>query len=402
MAEHNHQHDNDLEHQAGEQDVGEKLDAAAKSLSEALRMAFGILKVIMIVLVALFMLSGFEKVGSDEEAIVLRFGKIHRLLDSGLHWVFPYPIDEIVKIPVGSEVTIALDSFWYDQANKRPVRPEQPLSPIRDGYCITRSEKQDEMAGQSQGSDYNIVHTKWQLTYRIDEPERFFKNVFIEDVKPGEVYFEVIKKSVTPLLKRLFEDAVVTTMVNYTIDDAMYDQVGKVTDDVKERLQYNLKRILSPGDPNKVPIGIGIGIGIRSVRLDDITWPRQVNEAFRASIGVSQTSQTAISEAKTSAESTLIEAAGLVEEKLAEAKAYRTSVVKSAEANASYFIELLPQYRRNPEIVIQQIYQDTIEHVVGSAGEKIVVPPGPAGEFRLIISSDPELKRKTYKKKPEE
>lgn len=386
MAEHNQQHDNELEKQASDQGIGEKLDTAGQSLSEALRMAFRILKVIMIVLVGLFMLSGFERVDSDEQAIVLRFGKIRgagegRLLKPGLHWILPYPIEEIVKIPVGSEVTVAINSFWYQRPD-RPVRPDQPLSPINDGYCITRSEEQADMTIQTQGSDYNIIHTKWQLTYRIDAPERFFKNVFIENVHPGEEYYDVIKKNVAPLLKLLFEDAVVTAMVNYTIDDAMFNHIAKVTEDVKERLQNNLDRIQS-------------GIRIASVRLDDITWPRQVNDAFNASIGVSQTSQTAISNAKTDYNGTLIAAAGQVEERMSEARAYRTSVVKKAEADAKYLTELLPRYRRNPKLVIQQIYNDAIEQVISNAGEKIVVPS--EGEVRIIISRNPKLKRKSVK-----
>ena len=86
-------------------EAGGALDVAGRSLFEALRVSFIILKVIMIVLVVLFLDSGFRTVGSDEQALVLRFGKIRgvgdqRVLGPGLHWVFPYPIDTIVKIPV--------------------------------------------------------------------------------------------------------------------------------------------------------------------------------------------------------------------------------------------------------------------------------------------------------------
>ena len=82
----------------------EQFGAAEKSLSEALRLSFVILKVIMVILVVAFLASGFKTVNNDEKGLVLRFGAIRgvsqaeRVLEPGWHWVFPYPIDEIVKI----------------------------------------------------------------------------------------------------------------------------------------------------------------------------------------------------------------------------------------------------------------------------------------------------------------
>src|SRR5437867_11984961 len=81
-------------------------DAGAQALSEALRSSFAILKIIMIGLVVLFLFSGFFTVGTQEKAIILRFGVPvgggdGQLLSPGPHWAFPPPIDEIVKIPVG-------------------------------------------------------------------------------------------------------------------------------------------------------------------------------------------------------------------------------------------------------------------------------------------------------------
>jgi len=153
--------------QVTQQPVDDKLDAAGVSLYEALRISFVILKVIMLLLVIIFLASGFRTVGPDEQALVLRFGRIRgigesRLLGPGLHWVFPYPIYEIVKIPVGKKSDVSVDSFWYFQTEeeklpggtKRSYVPPT-LDPLKDGYCITRSE-----GSNFADSDYNIVHSK--------------------------------------------------------------------------------------------------------------------------------------------------------------------------------------------------------------------------------------------------
>jgi len=425
MTEQDHEDNKNLPPQSPEKRPGEKLDAAGKSLSEALRISFAVLKVIMVVLVIVFLASGFKTVGPDEKALVLRFGKIRgigeeRVLGPGLHWVFPYPVDEIVRIPVEKKVNLPINSFWYYQ-KPGEILPEGPknrtriapmLDPILDGYCITRSEKQSRA---SASSDYNIVHSKWQLTYKIHKPELFFKNVYTHDVKPGESYAEVIEKDITPLLESLLEDSIVTAMVNYTIDEAI-SSLAKIPDHVKKLLQQKLDKIES-------------GVKVISVQLTRSTWPRQVDRAFWNSVRASQASQQVISIAGTYAEKTLNEAAGpLAEEllvaledksigeqeketlwsqvagqareKIAEARAYRTTIVETTKANAEYLQKILPEYRKRPKLVLQKIYLDTMVHVLNGVDEKMLIQSteGTKGsQLWIQLNRDPMIKPKSEK-----
>lgn len=427
MDEHNHESSENLQAQSPGNKTGEELDAAGKSLSEALRISFAILKVIMLVLVVIFLASGFRTVGSDEQAIVLRFGKIRgvgeeRLLGPGLHWVFPYPVDEIVKIQVQKKVNLPIDSFWYYQSAsellgggpRRRDRVPEKLNPVRDGYCITRGEKQDLALTGTIGSDYNIIHCKWQLTYKIDDPERFFRNVYVdmEKIPAGQNYADVISKNIAKPLEYMFADAVVTAMVNYTIDDVLFEQVAAVTQLVKRLLQEKLDTIES-------------GIQVISVQLTDKTWPRQVEEAFQNSIKARQEREKAISVAKTYAEQTLNKVAGPIagqlyaalqdetvsdeqqeflwsqlagtaQDIIAEARAYQTKVVASAQARAEYLKKILPELRKRPELVMQKIYQDAIVEVLSNAEDKYIVQPvrdSKGREIRIYISKDINVKQ---------
>src|SRR5262245_17022103 len=87
-------------------------DSSTQALSEALRSSFAVIKYVMIILVLVFLFSGWFQVGTQERAIVLRLGKPAggadaKLLGPGLHWAFPYPIDEVVKIPMGQAQTVS-------------------------------------------------------------------------------------------------------------------------------------------------------------------------------------------------------------------------------------------------------------------------------------------------------
>lgn len=421
MAEQDNRDDKKVDPTVPLGSAGEELDAASRSLSEALRISFIILKVIMIILVVAFLASGFVTVGSDEQAIVLRFGKIRDagLLDPGPHWIFPYPIDEIIKIPVKTKVNLSINSFWYFQtkedmlSNARPrVRPGMGLRPLLDGYCLTRSERDAEAAAGSDGSDYNIVHTKWQLTYQIDDPERFFRGIQVKDIKPGDDYFKVITgdEGVKPLLESMFEDAVVTALVNYTIDDAISSR-SAIPNHVERLLQDKLDEIES-------------GIKIESVQLTRSEPPPHTRDAFEASIMASQTSQKVVTEAKTYAANTLNQAAGPVAERLyealhdetideqvreslwadlggtarermADAQAYQAEVVETAKANADYLQRLLPEYRLRPQLVVQKLYLDTVRRIYENADEKFVIQNAQGardGEIRVRINRDPSLK----------
>jgi membrane protease subunit HflK len=437
-----HRHEHEHEHNPAQvheppRSQGEDLDAAGRSLSDALRISFAILKVIMIILVVAFLASGFKTVGSDEKALVLRFGKIRgvgqeAILGPGAHWVFPYPIDELVRIPVEKNINLRVDTFWYKETRDdilgpgvkpRNYVPEQ-LDPVQEGYCLTGSQRNGGSvaapvqpvaasvapAPQGEGSDYNIVHTRWEVNYQITGVEQFFRNIYVQEAKPGEIYFEVMNPSITPLLRSLVEDAVVKAMVHYTIDEALQS-----TDTIRRRVQQLVQQKLDD---------IESGIRVAQVQLVYVTWPKQVDQAFQAFISASQTSGQKITEARTYAEITLNKTAGQVAESLyrrlqdpqataeqlsslwaqttgevqdtvTQAQAYRTRVVERARADAEYLQKILPEYRKRPQLWATEHYLDVMQQILNSVDEKWVISPSEGGkgrEVRINLNRDPLLK----------
>src|SRR5438105_14941759 len=94
------------------------VDSGSQALSEALRSSFAIVKVLMVVLLVVFLASGFFKVNPQEQAIILRFGKPvgegpNALLGPGAHWSFPFPIDEYVKVSISGIQKAVSTVGWY-------------------------------------------------------------------------------------------------------------------------------------------------------------------------------------------------------------------------------------------------------------------------------------------------
>ncbi len=400
--------------QMSQREFVQDMDSGSKALAEALRLSFIILKMIMIVLVVLFFASGIFTVEKNEKALVLRFGKVlsdgagTMLLGPGLHWSFPYPIDEIVKIPVSGTQKMAIDSFWYFDPDGGKGRIPESLNPIQDSYCLTRNDSIEEFMS----NDYNIVHCKWQLNYTIeDDPYAFFKNINVRQVRPGEIYSDVISESVNPLLLCVCENVIISTLVKYSIDEATTTAKSKIASEVTRAVQKRLDEL-------------DTGITVKDMQILVMTWPRQVNEAFQSSIKASQTRKKIETDAWGYYEKTLNEAAGQYAEdiyaamkdpetpqdkmdmlwsnlagegrgKIADARAYKTTMVESAKANADYLMRLLPQYQARPELVVQKLYQDTLEEVLNNVDEKIIVQPSTSGkgrEFRILVNRDPKIK----------
>ncbi len=376
-------------------DKFDDLDSGSKSLSDALRVSFSILKIIMLVLVVLYFASGIYTVEQNERALVLWFGKAvtqadgGKLIGPGLHWTLPYPVAEIVKIPAISTKKISIGDFWYYQTEKekltgKPSRAGTTLNPIKDGYCLTRGEKGEGIAQ----NDYNIVHCKWDIDYNISlDPYAFFKNIYVGDPKPGELYSKVIDRGVKPFLSAVAQDAIVTTMANFTIDEVIISDKARLISDTKKLLQSKLDDMDS-------------GILVENIQLK-ATWPRQVDDAFQQSIIASQQKETMITDARGYRDRVLNEVQGPAQQLIANAKAYRTRVAESAKASADYLSSILPEFREHPKLVVQKIYQDALEEVLDNAQEKIIVQPASQGkkrEFRVLINRDPAARKKPENK----
>ncbi|HEY5909699.1 MAG TPA: protease modulator HflK, partial [Verrucomicrobiae bacterium] len=194
------------------------VDAGSQALSEALRSSFGIVKFVMVLLVCVFLGSGFFTVGPQERAMIIRLGKAvggeKALLGPGLHWSWPYPIDEYLKVPITSIQKVRSTVGWYaatpeaEQAGNDYIAlpVSTPINSLVDGYVLT--------------ADRNIVHTRATLTYHIEKPIDFVFN-FV---------------NASNMVQSALDNALLATAASYTVDDILTRDVAGFNDAVKKRV----------------------------------------------------------------------------------------------------------------------------------------------------------------------
>lgn len=94
---------------------------------------------VVLVLVVWFFLSGFQKVDQSSVGLLLRFGKLTRsgttqVREPGAVFALPYPIDQLILVPVKREEAVEIDEVW------KPVTDtgaSDKIDPVLEGYCLT-------------------------------------------------------------------------------------------------------------------------------------------------------------------------------------------------------------------------------------------------------------------------
>ncbi|MHC4589748.1 MAG: SPFH domain-containing protein, partial [Planctomycetota bacterium] len=169
-----------------ETDVGseaalrEAMDPANQSLADALRLSFRVLQVVIVVLVVLFLISGFRTVQGGESGVMLRFGRIVEVdgredLEPGLRRnLLPYPAGEFIIFDVENRAVNLADTFW----------PKIPANMTLDRaieHADVRSSLKPGEVGTVLTNDGDLAHFQLKAEYQIDDPVRYVKQLKLGD-----------------------------------------------------------------------------------------------------------------------------------------------------------------------------------------------------------------------------
>jgi len=338
-------------------------DAGSQALAEALRSSFGLIKFVMLGLVVAFFASGFFTVGPQERAIILRFGRPvgegeKALLGPGLHWSFPYPIDEVRRVPITEIQTVRSTTGWYATTPEQELAGTEPpagagLVPGADGYVLT--------------ADQNIVHCRAVLYYRITDPIRYVFG------------FANAESNIVHAL----DNALLYTAARFNVDDIIVRDIAGFREAVRRRVE----QLLAQQD---------LGVLVEQCDVESRP-PRHVRDAFNRVLQAEVTRAKLLDEARSYENQVLSKANADAAGILNTAESDRTNLVATIAAEAERFEKLLPQYRLNPDLFKLQLLTETVGRMLASVQDKFFLPErgdGKSRELRLLLSREP-VKPKT-------
>jgi membrane protease subunit HflK len=333
-------------------------DSGSLALAEALRSSFAIVKIVMLLMVVAFFSSGFFQVGPQEKAVILRFGRPvgegqKALLTSGLHWSFPYPIDEVVKIPITEIQKVSSTIGWYFTTPEQELSGEElpagaSLNPAVDGYVIT--------------ADRNIIHTRATLYYHIDDPIRFVFD------------FE----SASNTVQNALDNALLFTAAKFNVDDILTRDVAGFHDAVLQRV----------GDLSEQ---WQLGIVIDECEVQSIP-PRQLQPIFSQVTDARENRSKLLNDAHSYENQVLLESGAQASTITNEAESARVRYVDAIMSDATNFSKLLPQYETNPSLFAQLQLVEVMGQALTNVQDKFMEPTANGGtriENRLMLNREP-------------
>jgi modulator of FtsH protease HflK len=333
-------------------------DAGSEALAEAFRSSFAIVKFVMLLLVVAFLGSGFFTVGPSEKAMILRFGEPvgegqKALLSSGWHWSFPYPIDEVVKIPITEIQQVKSTIGWYAVTPEQELSgnlpaPGSSLTPGVDGYVIS--------------ADRNILHTRATLYYQVDDPIRYV--------------FGFASASAT--VQNALNNALLYTAAHFKVDDILYNNRAAFQDAV-------LHNVTELADHEQ------LGVSIDHCDVESMP-PRQLKYFFDQVTTARENRNKALYEAHTQENQVTNNASAQAYTITNLAISARSRYVQSVEADAKAFSALLPNYEINPSLFEQQQLVQVMGNVLTNVQDKFFLPErldGKTRELRLLLNREP-------------
>ncbi|HVP13718.1 MAG TPA: SPFH domain-containing protein [Phycisphaerae bacterium] len=298
----------------------EALDPANQSLAEALRKSFRILKLLMLVLVVLYFLSGWFSVKPSDVGVILRFGRIQgaepgrpavsAVLPPGWHWSWPYPFErwETVssnerEIPIEflfqlseAEETGGIKGYKYND-----------LSPLRDDYLIT--------------GDVNILHASVSVKYKIKDAVAYLTNVSpMPDPEAGPRSADFRRYPEYTVMTNLVRNAVIETAAKKEALQVRGSGQKEFLENVAIAVNQKLKALEDAGIPLGIEVDPGNGIvSPQKGSVEAIMPPRQVQEMFDRTFAAQTEKSVAITKASSEAQAMLLQTAGTVHEEVAAA-----------------------------------------------------------------------------------
>ncbi len=337
-------------------------DVVFQGLEAGLRM----FRWVVVILLVLFLFSGITKIEPDSVGLLLRFGELQggspgeQVRQPGLLLALPFPIDE-VKTVAGreKEEEVVIDEVWKELTDTATT---DTIDPVLEGYCLT--------------GDHNILQAKLAVKYKVTDPIAF------------ELWID--KKDREALLRDVVLAALGQTVAGWTMDDALRlqrsDPDAEATTEeqlaqaVWQHAQQRLDALAARG-PSR-----GCGMTISALEFQQTHPPRHVIAEFARVQSAKIAKQTVRQQALAFANREIPGAKANKNSMEQEAKAYKDTLVARANADVSEFEQLYEQYQKNPGLVWQRIYQETIEQVLGNVKKHLFVSPG----TRVIIRENGE------------
>jgi membrane protease subunit HflK len=284
---------------------------------------------LLVLILVVWLASGFYIVDANQRGVVLRFGQYVQTTEPGLRWRLPYPIESNEIVDLSGVRTVEVG---YRGSERNKV--------LREALMLT--------------DDENIINIQFAVQYVLSSPENYvFNNRF-----PDESVIQVAETAMREIVGKS------------KMDFVLYEGREQIAATAHELMQTILDRYET-------------GILISRVTMQNAQPPEQVQAAFDDAVKAGQDRERLRNEGEAYANDVVPRARGTASRLFEEASAYRERVIANAEGEASRFTQVLTEYRRAPEVTRERLYLETMQEVMSNSS-KVMIDAKANGNLMLM------------------
>ncbi len=203
--------------------------------------------------------------------------------------------------------------------------------------------KTTKHGGQMLTKDENIVSAEIAVQYRINDAKDYLFNL----VQP--------EKS----LQQVSESALRAVVGQSTLNEVLTSGRGEIGAEIRKQIQQNLNNYKS-------------GLEISDLAMQQTKAPEEVKAAFDDAIKAQQDEERLVNEAQAYSRKIIPIAEGRAKRTFEEARAYKERAILEAQGKTAKFAEILPEYKRAPQVTRDRLFIDTMQDVYTNTTKVVV------------------------------
>ena len=275
---------------------------------------------LIVVVLIIWLSTGFYIVNPSQRGVVLRFGKYVETKQEGPRWHLPYPIESVEVVNLSQVRSVEVG--YRQSSDKNKV--------LKESLMLT--------------DDENIIDMQFAVQYFLKDPVAYLFNNRDADQEN---------------VKQIAESAIREVVGKSKMDVALYEGREMIAQNVKVLMQAIVDRY-------------GAGIAISQVTMQQAQPPEQVQAAFDDAVKANQDRERQKNEGQAYANDVVPKARGTASRLMQEAEGHKQRVIANAEGEAARFSKVVAEYKRAPAVTRERLYIDAMQQIMSSTTKIIV------------------------------
>src|SRR5919201_2547260 len=270
---------------------------------------------LILLVIAVWLASGFYIVVEGQRGVVLSFGKFSDERMPGLRWRWPWPIQSHEIVNMSQVRTLEV-------GYRNNVRTKV----LKESLMLT--------------DDENIIDLQFAVQYVVKDAQAYIFNVR----RPDESAMQIAETAMREVIGKNRMDAI------------LYETQVDIANKARDLMQHIHDRY-------------GTGIQVSTVTIQNAQPPEQVQAAFDDAVKASQDRERQKNEGQAYANDVIPRARGAAARLQQEADGYRQRVIANADGEASRFKQVLAEYAKAPGVTRERIYIETMQAILTSTSK---------------------------------